>query len=98
MKTAPVARLFAPAVLPVFDDSWKNKCATCVHLHIGPSRVEMRCRVVTMEDVRPAAFPGPRWKHLKGPAIGAYCIDAREEGKPCGPEARLWNSWEIDCA
>jgi hypothetical protein len=98
MKTAPVARLFAPAVLPVFDDSWKDKCATCVHLNRGPSSSEWRCRKTTMEDVRPKKPTGLGWQHLKGPAIGAYCIDAREERKPCGPDARLWNSWEINCA
>jgi hypothetical protein len=93
MKTAPVARLFAPAVLPVFDDSWKDKCATCVHLHCAPPSPEWRCQKVKMEDVRPKKPTGLGWKHLKGPAIGAYCIDAREEGKPCGPEARLWEAW-----
>lgn len=94
MKTAPVARLLLPPiVLPVFDDSWKGRCGTCAHLHRGPSSPEWRCRKTTMEDVRPAAFPGLGWKHLKGPAIGAYCIDARGEGKPCGPEARLWEQW-----
>jgi hypothetical protein len=88
MKTAPVARLFAPAELPVFDDSWKAKCATCAYLHHGPSSPEWRCRKVRMEDVRPAG--SLTWRHLKGPAIGAYCIDAREEGALCGPDALLW--------
>jgi len=93
MKTAPVARLFAPAVLPVFDDSWKNKCYTCTHLHHEPPLPGWRCRKTPMEDVRPEKPTGLGWQHLKGPAIGAYCIDAREEGKPCGPEARLWEGW-----
>jgi hypothetical protein len=31
LKHAPVAAIvFTPAVLPVFDDSWKTKCRTCV--------------------------------------------------------------------
>jgi hypothetical protein len=97
MNTAPVVRLsLPPVVLPVFDPSWKDKCRACAHFQpYGLS--EWRCRQVTLKDVRPklcaSDAAGSGWmRRLKGPAIGAYCIDAREEGAPCGPEARLWEA------
>lgn len=75
MRTAPVAVIqFAPAVLPVFDPSWKAKCRTCS----GFSDVAtgMRCTTVVPE----AQDWSRKWL--------VYCIEAREG--ECGPEAKLW--------
>ena len=78
-------------VLPVFDDAWKKKCVTCVYLYRGPSSSEWRCNNVKRKGDALKCFRSAAWKRHKGP--GAYCIDAREEGKACGPKARLWSGW-----
>ena len=78
MRFAPVAVMIPPAVLPVFDPSWKAECKSCAHVWDG-GQSGIRCRAVPMS-----------WnaKHHAG-KMGMFCIDAREDGAVCGPDAAL---------
>ena len=84
----PVAVMVAPpAVLPVFDDGWKQQCTTCKHILTsnGPSgNTVMRCGVVYV----PAGLEKRLW--VKRGLDRAYCIDARDGA--CGPDAALWEA------
>lgn len=52
----------------------RSRCESCANLQLGSG---MRCKVT----------PAPR---ANGQRELLYCIDAREEGQPCGPDARLF--------
>ena len=66
----------------------REKCESCRHLtrrlHARDEvqHEAMRCR---------AALKSPR---ASRPSLGIYCIDARDEDGPCGPEARLYEPKE----
>jgi hypothetical protein len=78
VKRAPVAVMVAkPFELPVFDDSWKAKCRTCVGLELVPNpggSTAMHCSRAVQHNYN----------------NGLPCIAAREEGSNCGPKAALW--------
>jgi hypothetical protein len=81
MRWAPVATWrIAPAVLPVFDDSWKAECRTCSHLRALTRSERARSYYTIMHC---AALGEP---HRNNPLS---CIDARAEGGACGPDADL---------
>jgi hypothetical protein len=66
-------------MLPVFDPSWKSACESCIHVR-PMGEYGMRCAAVPL--------PTSSGKHQRG-LIGKFCIDVREEGAACGPDAVL---------
>lgn len=79
----PVAVMVArPASLPVFDDSWKDKCRACAFLQEkAPS---MRCLA---EQKKPDRKKGD------SPFIRS-AIEMRDVDGACGVEARLFEKRE----
>lgn len=84
----PVAVMVAPpAVLPVFDDGWKQQCLACRHVVATVTAVGntvMRCDAVRVVS----GLEGRMW--AKRGLDRAYCIDARDGA--CGSDARLWEA------
>lgn len=76
MKTAPVVPYFiGPAILPVFDDSWKEGCKSCLHCRLSTGLeggTEWRCSIGARRNA---------WM--------ALCIDARSDNAECGPGAAM---------
>ncbi len=78
----------------------REKCRACLyHTRMGTvnnrgGSLGERCSVVTVGEMAGV------WKKLYGrralgpPAEMAFCIDARSEGAPCGPEAKQFRSKE----
>lgn len=78
---APVAaHRFAPAVLPVFDDSWKTKCQSCAHYRYG-RRKQLGASMI-------CAARGATIYRRQG--AEASCGEARSTRGLCGPDAKLW--------
>ena len=79
MRTAPVAIIaFRPAVLPVFDPRWKDKCLTCANCqkHQSPQNsIAFRCAAGELE-------------RSAGKMVREHCYDMRVGA--CGPDAVLW--------
>lgn len=70
-------------VHPATQAWWEQrpKCRTCAHLVLvdgHEGEEDMRCRQMRQN----------------GPRGHGYCIDARAETGPCGPEAKLWEGKE----
>ena len=86
VKWEPVATMVAtPAILPVFDDSWKIQCKSCKHLVLETQKdgnEVLRCAEVLTKTGMEKAM----WE--KRGIDRMYCIDARDSG--CGPNATLW--------
>lgn len=83
MRTAPVAIIaFRPAVLPVFDPRWKDKCLSCAN------RVDRATakRQLAIQCSKGAAINGGRKERRQD------CIDVRADGGACGPDAVLWRA------
>jgi hypothetical protein len=74
----------------------RGKCEHCRHLVRPEGDVTaMRCELTPMEVVVASSPTNPRYarlaernKNLQG--LKAFCIDAREPGTPCGPDAILF--------
>lgn len=74
----------------------REACRRCLyHTSMGPASrghggLGERCSQVTVRDMVDV------WRQVYGrkqpgpPDEMVYCIDAREEGAPCGPEAKLF--------
>ena len=88
VKWEPVATMVAtPAILPVFDDSWKAKCISCKHVVFETQKdgnQMLRCAQVLAKTGMERAM----WERRGIDRM--YCIDAREG--ECGQEAALWES------
>lgn len=81
MRTAPVAIIaFRPAVLPVFDPSWKTKCLSCANrVQRAPAK-----RHLTMQCSQGTKISGADKTRPQD------CIDMRAGA--CGPDAVLWRA------
>lgn len=58
------------------------KCADCAHVHITQNGRIWKCDMVLL----------PR-KTIVQRQARAYCADARDVGRPCGPQAVLFKPW-----
>ena len=78
MKFGPcVEVIYAPASLPVFDRTWKEKCLACAHLAPTDDLYAMRCTALIGRSRRNSQAP-------------VYCISARDGA--CGPDAVLFKA------
>lgn len=67
----------------------RPKCEACVNSHTnGDTTNGLRKNDTAGEGLRCTAAKAPaRWRPIE-----AYCIDAREPGTPCGPDALLFKA------
>jgi hypothetical protein len=80
--TAPVAIIaFRPAVLPVFDPRWKDKCLSCAN-RVDRATAKRR---IAMQCSRGTKVSGGHDTRRQD------CIDMRTSGA-CGPDAVLWRA------
>lgn len=71
----------------------REKCRACANLETEEMARVMRCKLVPIatEDQRASNM-------FAGRGLTAYCIDAREPGAACGPDAKLFTPAVVGAA